>query len=159
LVARVGLVGDDVLLEQYLTLLLVAPDRVIAALGTGDHLSAAENEAFGIAYASAAERRAQLERVAWSLRGRLPLWIGAGTPATNAVAERVGAELNLWGASASEVALVADTRAVNWAGVARDDLEAQLDDLAAAGATWAVLSPSTDVARMGRWIEARGAGK
>ena len=53
LVARVGLVGTSHLVEEYLTLERVAPSRVICALGSGDKLSAAENEAYDVARARA----------------------------------------------------------------------------------------------------------
>src|ERR1035438_7585815 len=56
LVARVGLVGTDHLVDEYLTLERVAPSRVICALGSGDKLSAAENEAYDTPVRRADER-------------------------------------------------------------------------------------------------------
>src|SRR3954471_13090412 len=50
LVARVGLLPDAVLVHTMTSLQRLAGDRVIAALGTGDRLSAAENLAYGIEY-------------------------------------------------------------------------------------------------------------
>ena len=45
LVARVGLVPSEVLLAQFTALANLAPGRIVAALGTGDRLSEAENRA------------------------------------------------------------------------------------------------------------------
>ena len=51
LVARIGLVPEDVLVAEFASLAHMAPGRVIAGLGTGDSNSAAENAAFGIPFA------------------------------------------------------------------------------------------------------------
>src|SRR5579875_23412 len=67
LVMRVGLVPDDVLVEQLLDLAGMTGGRFIAGLGTGDRLSEQENIAFGAPYPSAAERRASLEYCARAL--------------------------------------------------------------------------------------------
>ncbi len=146
LVARVGLTSDDHLIETFRSLELAAPGRVIAAIGTGDKLSTAENEAYGIAMQPVAERQAMVEHVAEALSGVMPVWIGAGAPATNAIAQRVGATLNYWQKTPES-----PTGPWNWAGNPRDDLEVQLDELAAAGSTWAVFAPTVDVSRLGRW--------
>ena len=149
LVARVGLVGNDHLVTQFRTLAAVAPQRVVAALGTGDKLSLAENRAYGVAEQSADERRAMVHDVALALRDEMPVWIGAGAPATNALAESLGVTLNVWNRDADDVPTTSTTW--NWAGNPRDDLVTQLDALAAHGATWAVFAPTTDVAALGAW--------
>jgi hypothetical protein len=151
LVARVGLTSDDHLIETFRSLERVAPGRVIAAIGTGDKLSAAENEAYGIAMQPVAERQAMVEHIASALSGAMPVWIGAGVPATNAIAPRVGATLNYWQKTPES-----PTGPWNWAGNPRDDLETQLDELAAAGSTWAVFAPTVDVSRLGRWRRSHG---
>ncbi len=117
LVARVGLVPDEVLLAEIDTLRTLAPGRVVIALGTGDHLSARENLAYGIPFAPADERRGALHRVARAVSDRgVPVWIGAGSPATNAVAEDLGVALNLWDAAPEKVAAQAGRTEVTWAG-------------------------------------------
>ena len=146
LVARVGLLSEAVLIETFRSLELVAPGRVIAAIGTGDKLSAAENEAYGIAMQSVVERQTMVENIAGALSATMPVWIGAGAPATNAIAQRVGATLNYW-----QKLPVSPTGPWNWAGNPREDLEVHLDELAAAGSTWAVFAPTVDVSRLGRW--------
>ena len=151
LVARVGLTSDTHLIETFRSLELAAPGRVIAAIGTGDKLSAAENEAYGIAMQPVAERQAMVEHIASALSDSMPVWIGAGAPATNAIAARVGATLNYW-----QKRPESSTGPWNWAGNPRDDLEAQLDELAAGGSTWAVFAPTVDVPRLGKWRHARG---
>lgn len=151
LVARVGLVSTAALLEQFAALEVVAPGRVIAALGTGDRLSRAENLAFGLPYGTADERRALLAEAAASLRARHEVWVGAGSAATAALARSLGATLNLWQATPAEVAAARADGPVCWSGEPADDLEGQLDALEGAGATFAVLAPSADPARLGRW--------
>jgi hypothetical protein len=151
LVARVGLTSDDHLIETFRSLELAAPGRVVAAIGTGDKLSAAENEAYGIPMQPVAERQAMVERVASSLSDQMPVWIGAGAPATNAIAQRVGATLNYW-----QKMPESPSGPWNWAGNPREDLEVQLDELASAGSTWAIFAPTVDVSRLGKWRLSRG---
>jgi alkanesulfonate monooxygenase SsuD/methylene tetrahydromethanopterin reductase-like flavin-dependent oxidoreductase (luciferase family) len=116
LVARVGLVGTDHLVDEYLTLERVAPSRVICALGSGDKLSAAENEAYDIPVRSADERRALMAEAASVLREHMPIWFGAGNDETNRVAREVGATINLWDATPQRVRDMAASGDVSWAG-------------------------------------------
>jgi alkanesulfonate monooxygenase SsuD/methylene tetrahydromethanopterin reductase-like flavin-dependent oxidoreductase (luciferase family) len=145
LVARVGLVPEPVLVSEFEALETVAPGRVIAGLGTGDHKSAAENRAYGVPFAPAGERRATLWRIAGAIRERgVPVWVGAGTGTTGAIAEweGEGVAANLWSASPEAVSAWRERTEVTWAGPAPADDEAVavlLQQLAAAGATWAVL--------------------
>ena len=82
LVARVGLVPNEVLLAQFTALANLAPGRIVAALGTGDRLSEAENRAYGIPFASASERREEMVEVARALRVQgLTVWIAGGPAA------------------------------------------------------------------------------
>jgi alkanesulfonate monooxygenase SsuD/methylene tetrahydromethanopterin reductase-like flavin-dependent oxidoreductase (luciferase family) len=148
LVARVGLVPDEVLVSEFAALAAVAPGRVIAGLGTGDGKSSAENDAYGVPAASAEDRRAGLTRCAVALRDSgMPVWVGAGSRATNEVAREVGVALNLWGTSAEVVAQHAVDGEVTWAGPAlKGDaaaIGAVLQPIADAGATWAVLASPT----------------
>lgn len=143
LIARVGLVPDEVLLAEFGALESVAPGRVVAGLGTGDRKSADENRAYGVAYPPAAERRAALWRCARALRRRgIPVWVGTG--ATGAIAdwEGEGVAANLWSAAPGDVAAWAARTEVTWAGPPPGDPAAAADllpRLEAAGATWAVL--------------------
>jgi alkanesulfonate monooxygenase SsuD/methylene tetrahydromethanopterin reductase-like flavin-dependent oxidoreductase (luciferase family) len=155
LVARVGLVGTAHLVEQFATLERLAPGRVICALGTGDKLSAAENEAYGIAVQSPAERRALLADTAEQLIEVMPVWIGAGGEATNSLARELGAAINLWDASPEHLREIAASGPTNWAGPVPEDLAATLDALDEAGATWAVLSPQIDIRQLREWRHAR----
>lgn len=165
LVARVGLVPDEVLLAQFDTLCALAPGRVVAGLGTGDHLSAAENEAYGVEFAPAHERLASLRWCARRLADRgVPVWVGAagGSPATVAVAEEEAVAVNLWDVSPQRVAAEARRCEVTWAGPVPSrgdagqtpgDVDAVAAALARAGATWAVFSwpvPLEGLARAGR---------
>jgi alkanesulfonate monooxygenase SsuD/methylene tetrahydromethanopterin reductase-like flavin-dependent oxidoreductase (luciferase family) len=148
LVARIGLVPDEVLVSEFDALSAIAPGRVVAALGTGDHLSADENRAYGIAFSPPAERRDALRRCVRALRARgVTVWIGGGAPATTALAGEEGVAVNMWGVTPEQVAAQAALTEVTWAGLARQsdgsggpgDLATHMDRLAAAGATWMVL--------------------
>jgi alkanesulfonate monooxygenase SsuD/methylene tetrahydromethanopterin reductase-like flavin-dependent oxidoreductase (luciferase family) len=149
LVARVGLVPDDRLVAEFLTLEALAPGRVVAGLGTGDRLSSAENEAYGIAFDGVDERRRSLEDCGAALRAReIPVWIGGGSPATLAVAEALGAVVNFWSAPIDVVARQATRTEVTWAGPAPMESEPSggaarlrllVQEMAQAGASWIVL--------------------
>ncbi len=148
LVARVGMVPERVLVAEFAALAALAPGRVVAALGTGDRLSAAENEAYGLPFPPAADRREELRRCVRALRRLdLPVWIGGGARATVALAEEEGVAVNLWGAPPPAVADQATRSEVTWAGTppenpsgeaAHDLVVAWVRQLADAGATWAV---------------------
>ncbi|MHB1912007.1 MAG: LLM class flavin-dependent oxidoreductase [Acidimicrobiales bacterium] len=145
LVMRVGLVPDAVLVEALVALNRMSEGRMIAGLGTGDHMSAAENLAFGVPYPPAADRRTSLEACAVALLGEgMPVWIGAGAgvhPATRAVAVHTGAVLNIW-QEEGEPALASDDQVEQtWAGPVKGSpaqMAERLARLRDAGATWAV---------------------
>jgi hypothetical protein len=168
LVARVGLVPDRVLVSEFATLDLLAPGRVIAGLGTGDRLSAAENRAYGIDFAPVAERLTHLRHCAATLRARgITVWLGGRRATTSDMAQQLGVAVNLWDADADEVAQQAPVTEVTWAGPALGrrapggsapggsapggsapgdpapggDLRTTLDALGRSGATWAVFDP------------------
>ncbi len=144
LVARIGLVSNQTLVAQFAALEAIAPGRVIAAIGTGDRLSAQENQAYGVEFAPADERRDALGRCATELKAQgLEVWIGGGAQPTLDLAGSLGCVVNLWGATAERVAEQAARTEVSWAGLSADgadegDVGAQLAALRAAGATWAV---------------------
>lgn len=157
LVGRVGLVATDHLVAQFAALARLAPGRVIAALGTGDRASAEEEAAYGLAPRPAPERRALLDEALealGALAGVGELWCGAGGAATNAVARRRGAALNLWRASPGRVREAAGEGPVTWAGPLEGG-EALLDALEHAGATWAVATRASDLEALERWRAAR----
>jgi alkanesulfonate monooxygenase SsuD/methylene tetrahydromethanopterin reductase-like flavin-dependent oxidoreductase (luciferase family) len=150
LVARVGLVPPTVLESQFVALEAVAPGRVIAGLGTGDHLSEAENRAYGIPYPTAGERRAEMVALARTLRARgLPVWLAGGAAARVEEPLAAGAALNVWDLPPAVVA--ERTRAhngleVTWAGPPpQSPLAGTLAALTGAGATWAVFGWPVDV--------------
>jgi alkanesulfonate monooxygenase SsuD/methylene tetrahydromethanopterin reductase-like flavin-dependent oxidoreductase (luciferase family) len=143
LVSRVGLVPDDVLVSVLTSVAAISGGRFIAGLGTGDYLSRAENEAYGLPFGSADDRRASVEWVAAAAARRgIPVWIGGGLPKTVDLARSVGASVNLWAAEPHRVAeLTASGLDVTWGGpvgTTVEEVTAQLVAVAGAGASWAV---------------------
>jgi len=154
LVARVGLVDNEVLLSQFRALRVVAGARVVAGLGTGDRLSREENLAYGIDFAPPEERREQLRGLAGVLVDEgSEVWIGAGGAKTNVIAAELGCTLNLWNTTLDDLERASELAAVSWAGSVpasggQPDLDATialLGDLASRGATWAVFSPGAPI--------------
>lgn len=169
LVARVGVVSDAQLVSQLATAERISGGRLIAGLGTGDRLSFAENDAYGIPFEPVARRTERLVAVGGELQRRgAAVWIGGRHPLVRQAALALSAPLNLWGGSVEEVAeAVRAGHEVTWGGqvlVGDDDDDAaellarfgprdglihgsteavaeQLAAIAAAGATWAVCSP------------------
>lgn len=156
LVARVGMVGPAHLIEQFRSLAMVAPGRVIAALGTGDTKSRDELEAYGLVFASAEPRRSEVELVARALRDEMEVWVGAGAQATNGLARRLGVVLNVWDADVGRLTAEVRNGPVTWAGPMRENLEEALDEIATAGAQWAVAGPGVDVAALANWRDRGG---
>ncbi|HEX7442468.1 MAG TPA: LLM class flavin-dependent oxidoreductase, partial [Acidimicrobiales bacterium] len=143
LVARIGLLPDEVLLDVLCGVDALSGGRLVAGIGTGDRLSREENEAYGIPYEHARIRRERLESVATAVAGTgIPVWVGGGRPEMVSVARAAGAAVNVWQVGAERVApLVAQGVEVTWGGPVGDTLAeatATLGDVAAAGATWAV---------------------
>jgi alkanesulfonate monooxygenase SsuD/methylene tetrahydromethanopterin reductase-like flavin-dependent oxidoreductase (luciferase family) len=143
LVARIGLVPDAVLIDTFASLERISGGRLIAGIGTGDSLSRQENDAYGVPFGSAHERRDSMAAVARAVRARgIPVWVGGGRPSTTALAIEVGAAVNLWESSAVRVAeLNGAGYEVTWGGPLRGDVSAMaehLSQLAECGATWAV---------------------
>ncbi len=142
-VARVGLVPGPVLVSEFVALELLAPGRVIAGLGTGDHLSARENLAYGVPFEPAEVRQGHLRVVAAELREHgIPVWVGGGVHSTNRVAGDLGVAINLWDAAPEAVAQAGASSEVTWAGPAQEraELFRLLPALRRAGATWAVFT-------------------
>lgn len=154
LVARVGLVGTEKLVEQFETLHALAPGRVIAAMGTGDKLSEAEQLAYDLGYPSADDRRELLRAAIVALSPTMEVWCGAGATATDQLARDLGVVINLWGKESSVVRDVARSGPVSWAGPLNENTAQTLDELARAGATWAVASAPLRIDQLEEWRRA-----
>ena len=144
LVARIGLVPDDALVDELVAVADIAGGRFVAGIGTGDRLSAAENVAYGVPYAPAALRRRSLAWCARRLRDAgLTVWVGAGArvaAGTREVAVETGASVNVWDTGVAAVAGESEVE-VTWGGPVPGGARAiatRLGELAGAGATWAV---------------------
>ena len=142
--ARIGLLPDDVLVAVLSSLAGLSGGRLIAGLGTGDHLSRAENEAYGVPFEPADERRARLAAVAAAVPAPGHPGVGRGRPA-----RRRWSWPGPWArpstsgrATPVRVAeLTAAGMEVTWGGPVGEtvgEATARLGELAAAGATWAV---------------------
>jgi alkanesulfonate monooxygenase SsuD/methylene tetrahydromethanopterin reductase-like flavin-dependent oxidoreductase (luciferase family) len=144
LVARIGLVPDDVLVAEFASLAHMAPGRLIAGMGTGDRKSAAENDAYGIPPGPPDERRLALAACARAvLAGGVPVWVGGGSMTTIELAVDLGAgaAVNLWNGQPSAVAALSGRCEVTWGGPVAGEIPQiaqELSELAGAGATWAV---------------------
>lgn len=154
LIARVTLVGTDHLVEQFTTLEAIAPGRVIAALGTGDKLSKPEHDAYGLPYPSPDARRELLREAVAALSPHMPVWCGAGSSATNAVAREFGVPLNLWGASADALRAEVVNGPVTWGGQLQGDVASTLSALEGAGATWVVAGTPAPLDALDEWRRA-----
>jgi len=145
LVARVGLLPDEVLVRTFATVASMAGDRLIAGLGIGDRLSRAENRAHGVPFQPAAARRARLVYVCRELRARgITTWVGGLSAGTRAVGRAEADALNLWGVGPGRLAAEPAGIAVTWGGrvdMAATGLAGTLARLRDAGATWAVVAP------------------
>ena len=162
LVARIGLVPNAVLAGQFTALGHLAPGRVIAGLGTGDKLSEQENQAYGIAFDPAAQRRAELVELARDLVGAgITVWVAGGPAGRTEEARASGAALNVWDVDPSVVAerTAGGALEVTWAGpppAASPPLADRLAALRRAGATWAVFGWPVDVSELVTGARAAG---
>ena len=143
LVARIGLLPDEVLIEVLCGLHALSGGRLVAGIGTGDRLSREENESYGIPFETAAVRRERLAAVATAgAAAGVPVGVGGGRPEMVALARATGAAGNVWQVDAEPVAdLAAQGGEVTWGGPVGDTVEeaaSMLGRVAAAGATWAV---------------------
>ncbi|MGI8686784.1 MAG: LLM class flavin-dependent oxidoreductase [Acidimicrobiales bacterium] len=151
LVARVGLLPNAVLANQFATLARMAGDRLVAGLGIGDAMSESENLAVGVPFRPRDERLASLVDVCRRLRGRgITTWVGGTSAAIRAVGAAEADAVNLWGVDAATVGQAGaggGAGAVTWAGqvevgaMGADKVAALLRVLALEGATWAVVAP------------------
>jgi alkanesulfonate monooxygenase SsuD/methylene tetrahydromethanopterin reductase-like flavin-dependent oxidoreductase (luciferase family) len=143
LVARIGLLPDDVLVDVLCGVHAISGGRCIAGIGTGDRLSRQENEAYGIPFEPAGIRRQRLASVAAAVvAAGVPVWVGGGRPEMVELARAAGAAVNLWQAGVDQVAQVAGQDVeVTWGGPVGGtpaEVSDTLAAVAAAGATWAV---------------------
>ena len=143
LVARIGLLPDEVLVEVLCGVQSLSGGRLVAGIGTGDRLSREENEAYGIPFESADVRRERLGSVATVVAAAgVPVWLGGGRPEMVALARATGAAVNVWQLGAEPVAaLAAQGVEVTWGGpvgTTVGEASAVLGAVAGAGATWAV---------------------
>ncbi|HUY86191.1 MAG TPA: LLM class flavin-dependent oxidoreductase [Acidimicrobiales bacterium] len=151
LVARIGMLPDEVLVGEFQALEAIAPGRVIAGLGVGDSKSADENLSAGIGMAQAAERYTSLRYCVDQLvSDGKEVWLGGSSDEMISIARSTGAALNLWEGSPDALREFSESGVeVTWGGPivsSPEDVPTDVNpkqvgilaDLAQAGATWAV---------------------
>jgi hypothetical protein len=142
LVARVGLLPDEQVIQSFVSLHEMIGDRLVASLGVGDLGSVPENTAYGIAWPELEDRRASLATILGDLISEgIECWVGATAPETIDIARGAGATVNLWNAGLDQLAAEADRGPATWAGPvpsSEGPASEQLKKLRDTGATWAV---------------------
>lgn len=151
LVARIGLVPDEVVFSSLESLHLMLKGRLIAGLGTGDRESEQEHRRYGLAYFGVKAREESLAGGLRRLCSRgIECWVGAGSgrrtdrpTLTVQVAEEVGATVNYWQVPPEKVAPAVARLAVpvTWGGPlpkTAEEAAGALQALSVAGAAWAV---------------------
>lgn len=148
LVARVTLMTPAMLARQFDTLARLGPtarDRLIAGLGIGDRGSADENAAVGVPFPGRADRIGQLcEAVALLRIVGVETWIGGLSRDLWEIARHTSTPLNLWDPTPATLNSARATLGeVSWAGpVGRETVAQSLEIARAAGASWAICTPS-----------------
>jgi len=150
LVSRVTLLPTPVLLSAFATLDQVSGGRIIAGIGTGDSLTRAEIEAYGLYFPPVDERLARLAETAHQLRNRgILTWVGGRSSRVREVAAAEADGWNSWDGPLEDVAAYARAGRgqASWGGPppADGDLLGHLAALAAAGVAWAVYGPPPTV--------------
>jgi len=99
LVARATLRPYATLANGFDTLArILGPERLLVAIGAGDNESREENETFGLAFGTVAERVAALRDAVDEVRDRgYPVWVGGSDPAVREVAAAHADGWNRWG--------------------------------------------------------------
>lgn len=134
LVIRVGVIPDELLYSQLMTLHAMTNGNFIAGLGVGDKFSTHENEAMKITVASRPERLDRMGALALRLQEQgVEVWFGGRSQAVRDLAEQTQAVVNQWQCDPSDLRPT-DT----WGGVLADKSEPDLKALASAGASWSV---------------------
>ncbi len=126
LVVRTSLRPPAVAAAALATLERLAPGRMIAGLGAGDHESEIEHQEYGIAFPTLPQRIAALRATAVAVRDRTPntpVWIGGRHRLVRGVVAAADA-WNLWGATprlfatlAADVRVQAPSAELTWGGL------------------------------------------
>jgi alkanesulfonate monooxygenase SsuD/methylene tetrahydromethanopterin reductase-like flavin-dependent oxidoreductase (luciferase family) len=149
LVSRVTMLPLPVLVDALVTLDEISGGRAIAGIGTGDRLTEAENQAYGMDFPPLRARLELLTEAARALRQRhIRTWIGGRSPAVRAIAAAEGDAWNAWEGPLDELkAFGATNHEATWGGFAPpdDQLAEHLGRLAESGVAWAVYGPAPDI--------------
>jgi alkanesulfonate monooxygenase SsuD/methylene tetrahydromethanopterin reductase-like flavin-dependent oxidoreductase (luciferase family) len=152
LVSRVTLLPRPVLVDALVTLDEISGGRAIAGIGTGDSLTRAENEAYGLDFPPLDERLRLLGEAARALRARgVTTWVGGRSRPVRAIAAADADGWNAWDGPVDELAAFAAANqggaSATWGGPPPPDgnLEEHLRRLADVGVAWAVYGPPPSI--------------
>jgi alkanesulfonate monooxygenase SsuD/methylene tetrahydromethanopterin reductase-like flavin-dependent oxidoreductase (luciferase family) len=154
LVARATLRPAATLANALSTAQKVSGGRLLAAIGSGDSQSRAENEAFGLDFGTMAQRVAALHDAVRASSGHgYPVWVGGHAKQVREVVA-VADGWNAWGGEPDEFAAdavlvreVAPNATLTWGGLARpqeegvDGLATRLAPYVEHGAEWLIIGP------------------
>lgn len=154
LVARATLRPPATLANALVSAHRVSGGRLVAGIGAGDAQSRAENEAFGLAFGTMAERVAALHDAVRAAHGHgFPVWVGGRAAQVRevvAVADgwnRWGGEPEAFAREAAFVREIAPGATLAWGGLARPleegagALARRLRPYVEHGAEWIVVGP------------------
>jgi len=154
LVARASLRPPATLANGLATAQRISNGRVLAAIGSGDTQSRAENEAFGLEFGTMARRIEMLHDEVRACAGHgYPVWVGGRAAQVREIVA-IADGWNAWGSEPDvfeqEVSLVrevAPDATITWAGLARplddgvDAMEARFASYVVRGAEWIIVGP------------------
>ena len=158
LVTRSSLRNPTLLAHMAATVASIAPGRLTIAIGSGDDMSRAENEAFGLPYWEGDERIEQLEETVEKVQmhlashdARPALWVAGRSDDALDIAARLADGWNGWGGTAerfrqdaANVVAMAEGRQLEltWAGVVRSDEDGDtIRAIVEAGARHVIMTP------------------
>ncbi len=155
LVVRATLRPAATLANSLMTAQRVSGGRVIAAIGAGDSLSRAENEAFGLEFGTMADRVTALHDAVRATHGHgYPVWVGGLATQVREIVP-IADGWNAWdtdpatfAADVARVREISPTATITWGGVARprdegvDGLSARLSEYLACEPAWLILAPA-----------------
>ncbi len=141
LVARVGIVHNDALTNEFRSVIDIAGSRLLAGLGTGDRMNRPEDDEYGVPHLTF-DRRVELlnEACEQLVSEGVRVWLAGSSEAVRTAAELHGVPVHLWQPGEERLA-VGGLRPFTWGGFVEgsaDEIAVQLNHPLRAGASWSV---------------------